>query len=299
MESTKSPGARFRELLKGEPFLAGDCYSALSARIVEHVGFPAAYMGGHSTGMMHYAIPDYGVITPTEMIEQAGRVAEVIDIPLVVDADEAGDSVDNVFRTIRRFESVGLAGVHIEDETHPKHSTFDGPLLSITEMQQRISAATKGRRSDDFVIIVRCNEFQSGNPKGLGYLPSGGGTGSLEEVIKRGKAFQEAGADAFIPVFATEEDLKAIAEEVTIPLGDYQGLTPGLQFSLFTGYGTASAANAHYEIASYVFEHGVLPKDRVKGIPLKEILLNIGEYDDVINTWAQETGRPTRALGAR
>ena len=55
----------------------------MSARIVEEVGFPAAYMGGHGTSMMHYAIPDNGVFTPTEMIEQAGRVAEAISIPLI------------------------------------------------------------------------------------------------------------------------------------------------------------------------------------------------------------------------
>jgi hypothetical protein len=70
-------GARWRELLAGPPFIAADCYSALTARIVQDVGFPAAYMGGHSTSMMHYAIPDYGVFTSTEMIEIAGRVAGV------------------------------------------------------------------------------------------------------------------------------------------------------------------------------------------------------------------------------
>jgi methylisocitrate lyase len=291
-----SPGATLRELFKGEPFLAGDCNCALTARIVEEVGFPVAYMGGHSTGMLHYAIPDYGVITPTEMIDQARRVAEVIDIPLVADADEAGESVDNVFRTIRRFEAAGLAGVHIEDEIHPKHSTYDGPLLTISEMQRRIEAATKGRRSDDFVIFARCNEFQSTDPKGLGYLPAGGGSGSLEEMIRRGVAYEEAGADALIPVFATEDDLKAISAEVSIPLGDYQGLTPGLQFSLFTGYGTAGLASLHLELATYVLEHGHLPKDRIKGVPMKDVLLKVPLYDAVINDWAEKSGRPTRAL---
>ena len=63
-----------RSLIAGDPFMAAECYSALSARIIEDVGFPAAYMGGHGTSMMHYAIPDNGVFTPTEMIEQAGRV---------------------------------------------------------------------------------------------------------------------------------------------------------------------------------------------------------------------------------
>ena len=66
------PRQELRSLIAGDPFVAADCYSALTARIVEHVGFPAAYMGGHATGMMHYAIPDNGILTPTEMVEQAG-----------------------------------------------------------------------------------------------------------------------------------------------------------------------------------------------------------------------------------
>ena len=119
---------------------------------------------------------------------------------------------------------------HIEDEVHPKHSTFDGPLLSISEMQERITAAVKGRRSDDFVIIARTNELQSSDPLGLGYLPAGGGSGSRDELVKRTVAYVEAGADAVIPTFATGEDLAAISSAVKIPLGGFQVLIPGLQF---------------------------------------------------------------------
>jgi 2-methylisocitrate lyase-like PEP mutase family enzyme len=282
----KTPGAKFRELLAGEPFLAGDCYSALTARIVQDVGYPAAYMGGHSTGMMHYAIPDYGVFTPTEMIEIAGRVAEAIDIPLVVDADEAGDNIASVHRTIQRFERAGLAGVHIEDEVDPKHSPWDGPLLPIPDMQARIEAAVKARSSDDFVIMVRTNEFQVANA---------GGSGSLDEAIKRGVAYVEAGADAYITTFATEDQVRQIGAEVKVPLGDYQALLPGHQFSLFTGYGVAAAAHVHYEMARYVFEHGTRPED-LQGVPNKSWLTRQPDYDEVVLRWANRTGRPVRNL---
>src|SRR5580658_2997108 len=98
-------------LMNGDqPFIAADCYSALTARVVEHVGFKAAYMGGHATGMMHYAVPDCGVLTPTEMIGQSARVAETISIPLVVDADQAGESVADVYRSVGRYERSGVAG---------------------------------------------------------------------------------------------------------------------------------------------------------------------------------------------
>ena len=145
-------------------------------------------------------------------------------------ADEAGESVASVHRAIRRYEHAGLAGVHIEDEIDPKHSVWDGPLLPITDLQARVETAVNARRSDEFVIIVRSNEFQVDN---------GGGTGSLDEMIQRAVAAADAGADAFIPTFADEQQLAAIAAEVDLPLGGYQSLIPGLQFTLFTGWGVA------------------------------------------------------------
>jgi 2-methylisocitrate lyase-like PEP mutase family enzyme len=284
--ATVTPGARLRELLNGPPFIAADCYSGLTARIVEDVGFPAAYMGGHSTSMMHYAIPDYGVFTSTEMIDIAGRVAEVIDIPLIVDADEAGESVASVHRAVRRYERVGLAGVHIEDEIDPKHSVWDGPLLAIPDLQARVETAANARRSDDFVIIVRSNELQVDN---------GGGSGSLDEMIRRAIAATEAGADAFIPTFADEQQLAAIAAEVKLPLGGYEALIPGLQFTLFTGWAVWAAARTQRDIATHILEHGTLPPD-FGGDFDRRALTDQTVYDDVIRRWAERTGRPTRPL---
>jgi 2-methylisocitrate lyase-like PEP mutase family enzyme len=274
-------------LLAGPPFIAADCYSGMTARIVQDVGFPAAYMGGHSTSMMHYAIPDYGVFTSTEMIEIAGRVAEAIDIPLVVDADEAGESAASVHRAIRRYERAGLAGVHIEDEVDPKHTVWDGPLLPIPDLQARVEAAVNARRSDDFVIIVRSNEFQVDN---------GGGSGSLDEMVRRAVAVAEVGADAFIPTFADEHQLSAIKREVDLPLGGYQALIPGLQFTLFTGWGVVVAADAHRRAAEHIFEHGDLPPDFFAGDFDRRLLSGQTEYDEVVTRWAERTGRPTRRL---
>ncbi|MET0628348.1 MAG: isocitrate lyase/PEP mutase family protein [Acidimicrobiia bacterium] len=282
------PRAALRALLDGpEPFIAADCYSALTARIVEHVGFKVAYMGGHATGMMHRAIPDNGVFSPTEMIEISGHVAEAIEIPLVVDADQAGESVADVYRSIRHYERAGVAGVHIEDEIAPKHSSWDGPLLPIPDMQVRIAAAVDGRRDDAFVIIARSDEL---------YSVGGGGTGSLENAIERGVAYAEAGADAFLPTFASEEQLAAIAAEVKIPLGGYGPLVPGVHFSLFTGFGTAGAARVHYELATHLLEHGEIPTDAF-AFPDKDELIRQGLYDDLVRGWAERTGRPVRADG--
>jgi hypothetical protein len=255
-------------------------------------------MGGHSTSFMHYAIPDYGVFTSTEMIEIAGRVAEAIDIPLVVDADEAGESVASVHRAIRRYERHGIAGVHIEDEYDPKHSVWDGPLLPLPELKARVETAVNARNSDDFVIIVRSNEFQlSGDQPADRRMVPGGGTGSLDQMIRRALTAKEAGADGFIPTWADKEQIAAIAAEVDLPLGDFQGLTPGLRFTLFTGWGVTGAIREHFRIATHIFEHGTLPEDWAAS-PLidRRSLMDQSMYDDVVRRWADTTGRPTRHL---
>jgi methylisocitrate lyase len=115
-------------------------------------------------------------------------------------------------------------------------------------------------------------------------------------MIRRGVAYVEAGADAFIPTFSTAEDLVAIGAEVKVPLGDYQGLLPGHQFNLFTGYGWSNAIESHYELASYVFKNNALPPGRVRTPGMKDALLNVAAYNDVIVDWAEKTGRPTREL---
>jgi 2-methylisocitrate lyase-like PEP mutase family enzyme len=275
---------QLRSLIAGEPFMAAECYSALTARVVEDVGFPAAYMGGHGTSMMHYAIPDNGVFTPTEMIEQAGRVAEAIAIPLIIDADQCGETVADVHRSIRRYEHAGVAGIHMEDEIPPKHSKWDGPLLSIADMQARISAAVEARRDPDFVIIIRCDEL---------YAVGGGGSGSLEEAIRRGVAYQEAGADAFLPTFATEEQVASIKEEVTLPLVGFGGFTPGVDIVLSTGWGTASAARVHRQWATHLLEHGELPGEAFE-FPGKAEAIRQEPYDAVIAKWVTSTGRALR-----
>jgi 2-methylisocitrate lyase-like PEP mutase family enzyme len=274
-----------RLLMGGSPFIAADCNSALTARIIEHVGFEAAYMGGHATGMMHYAIPDCGILTPTEMIEQAARVVEAVSIPVIVDADQAGESVADVYRSIRRYEQVGVAGVHIEDEQTPKHSSFDGPLLPVEDMQARIAAAVQARRDPDFVVIARSDEL---------YSVGGGGSGSLDEAVRRGVAYAEAGADAYLPTMAPPEDVPRIAREVPIPIVGYGKLVEGLSFSLFTGFGTACAARSHLHWATHLREHGDVPPEAFE-FPDKDELISQARYDSVVADWATRTGRPLRA----
>ncbi len=274
-----------RTLIATEPFIGADCYSALTARIIEHVGFKAAYMGGHATSMMHHAIPDNGVFTPTEMIEQAARVAEAVSIPVIVDADQAGETVADVYRSVKLYERAGVAAIHIEDERPPKHTTVAGPLLSPSEMAARVSAAVDARTDDDFVIIVRSDEL---------YVEGGGGSGSFDLAVERGLAYAAAGADVYLPTFADEQQLAAIAAEMPIPVACYGPLVPGVAFGLFPGWGTAAAAREHMRLARHLFEHGELPPEAGE-MPDKDTLIRQDEYDRVVTGWATATGRPLRS----
>ena len=189
-------GAILRALIdKGEHFVCGDSYSAITGRICEFVGFPAIYLGGHACSAFHYAVPDNGVYSQVEQIEQASRIANAVDIPLIADADTLGETVADAYHFTRRYIQQGIAGFHVEDERNPKHSKHVNGLWSIADQQARIDAARRAQKDSgqDFVIIARCDELY---PSEAG----GGGTGNFDEAVKRGHAYLEAGADVlFFP----------------------------------------------------------------------------------------------------
>jgi len=194
-----TPGEKLRSLIEnGEHFVCGDVFSALTGRIVEHVGFPAAYLGGHACSAFHYAVPDNGVYSQVEQIEQAARIAHAMSIPLIADADTLGETVADAYRITKMYVAAGIAGYHVEDEVNPKHSKHVNGLCSVEEMQCRIEAGVKARGDSGLVIIARCDEMY---PSERG----GGGGGSVEEAIRRGKAYAEAGADALVFPIASPE----------------------------------------------------------------------------------------------
>ena len=278
-----TPAAALRALINGgEPFIAADCYSALTGRIVERIGFKAAYMGGHATSMMHYAIPDNGIYLPTEAAEQAARVAEALSIPLIIDADSLGESIADVHRSIRRYEFAGVAGIHIEDEALPKHSTWDGALLEIEDMAERIAVACEARTDPDFVIIARCDEL---------YAAGGGGNGSIEEMARRGIAYAKAGADMFLANFADDAQLEILSREVPIPLASYGPPARGCVLGLATGWGVAGAAVAHQRYAQMIFNGQELPYQELS-FEGKDDLIRQGEYDLLVERWRERKGLP-------
>src|ERR687885_2859841 len=149
---------RLRELLAGpEPVLAPGAYDALTARLVERAGFGAVYMTGFGTAASLLGRPDVGLLGLTEMVDNARRIVEAVDVPVIADADTGYGNPLNVVRTVHEYERAGVAAIHIEDQLMPKKcGHMEGKqLIPGAEMVQKIRAAAAARRSPDFLLIAR------------------------------------------------------------------------------------------------------------------------------------------------
>ncbi|MEY2942997.1 MAG: hypothetical protein RLY97_1011 [Pseudomonadota bacterium] len=281
-----SMAQKLRALIaENQHFVAAEAYSALTGRIVEQVGFKAAYMGGHAASAFHYAVPDNGVYSQVEQIEQAGRIAAAMDIPLIADADTLGETVADAYHFTRRYVRAGVAGVHVEDEMNPKHSRWKNGLCRIDDMQARIDAAVRARGDSGFVIIARCDEM-------YGQARGGGGTGSIDEAIKRGRAYAEAGADALVYPIASPDAHAQIVPEVGIPVCTLGFDQPNTAFTLSTGWGWVGAAQLHLARAKELMATGSVTMDHV--LEGKAQLIEQDFYDGLIAEWVAKTGREGR-----
>jgi 2-methylisocitrate lyase-like PEP mutase family enzyme len=208
MEASLSPGARLRQrIAQNRILVAPGAYDALTARMVEHAGFDAVYFTGAGLHYTSLASPDFGLLSMTEMVDRARQIVEAVSVPVIADIDNGYGGVLNVARAIRAYESAGVAGVHMEDQSFPKRCGLlaGKTLVSTEEMVQKIRAAREARRDPGFVIMARCDAF----------ILHG-----LDELIERGRAYLEAGADVlFVEAAGTSaEDLAAVGRAVDAPL---------------------------------------------------------------------------------
>ena len=115
-----SPRARLRALLATPgPVIAPGAYDALSARLIEHAGFDLVYMTGFGSTASLLGRPDVGLLSATEMIDNAGRIASAVELPVLADADTGYGNAINVLRTVTAYEQAGVAGLHLEDQGRP------------------------------------------------------------------------------------------------------------------------------------------------------------------------------------
>jgi 2,3-dimethylmalate lyase len=195
--------ARLRELLAaGEPVLAPGVYDALGARLVEEAGFGAAYMTGFGTAASLLGRPDVGLVTMTEMVDNARRIARACALPVIADADTGYGNAINVVRTVQDYEQAGVAAIHLEDQVAPKKcGHMDGKqVIPVDEMVTKIRAAVAARQNDQFVIIARTDA---------------GAVEGLPAAIDRARRYRDAGADVlFVEAATSEAEVETIASEL-------------------------------------------------------------------------------------
>ena len=193
---------KLRQMLNsGEMTVAPFVLNALHAKIAESVGFQAVYMTGAGTAAER-GFPDVGLLTMTEMTANAKYIANAVDIPVICDADTGYGNPLNVQRTVREYESAGVAAIHLEDQVFPKKcGFFEGKqVIPAEEHAQKIKAALDARTDPDFVIIARCDAYAV--------------TG-WEDTIRRCNAYVEAGADlVFVDGIKSEADIQNYARDM-------------------------------------------------------------------------------------
>src|ERR1044072_7664226 len=156
-EESMTQAARFRELMRRDGMVvAPGAYDCITARLIERAGFDAVYMTGAGTAAT-LGYPDFGLVTMSEMVGNAGRIATAIDLPVSADADTGYGNELNVVRTVREYEAAGVAGIHIEDQGFPKKCGHldDKEIVPRVDWLAKTRAAADARRNRDFTVIAR------------------------------------------------------------------------------------------------------------------------------------------------
>jgi 2,3-dimethylmalate lyase len=270
-----------RELFRRDRMLmAPGCHDAFSAKLAQAVGFEAVYMTGFGTTASLYGLPDIGLTTMTEMVENARRIANAVTIPLIADGDTGYGNHLNVIRTIQEYERAGVAAIQLEDQVSPKRcGHMEGQkVVPAEEMATKVRAAVRARKDSDFMIIARTDAISS-----LGF----------DEAIARGRIYQEAGADIiFIEAPTSLDQLESIPRLITgVPLVvNVAPKTPYLPASEYEEMGFAlaiypplSITNAYRAVKEELMElkrDGMTKRGPHGGVPFQELIdfLDVAYY---------------------
>jgi 2-methylisocitrate lyase-like PEP mutase family enzyme len=209
----------FRELLGRDGMvIAPGAYDGLTAKLIAAAGFEAVYMTGAGTAAS-FGYPDFGLLTMSEMVDNARRIAAATVLPVIADADTGYGNELNVFRTVREYEAAGVAGIHIEDQGFPKKCGHldDKEIVPREDWLAKIRAAAAARREVEFGIIARTDARA---------------VAGFDEAVARANAAFAAGADmAFVEAPQTLEEVAAVPRLVKGPClinVVYGGKTPDL-----------------------------------------------------------------------
>jgi 2-methylisocitrate lyase-like PEP mutase family enzyme len=198
--------------------VAPGAFDGITATLIAQAGFDGLYMTGAGTSAS-LGYPDFGLLTMTEMVDNARRITNTVDIPLIADADTGYGNELNVFRSVQAFERAGVSAIHIEDQVFPKRCGHldDKALIPLDDYLAKIRAAAAARRSKEFVIIARTDARA---------------VEGFDAAVARVNAALAAGADvAFVEAPQTLEEVEAVPKLVNGPCllnVVHNGKTPSL-----------------------------------------------------------------------
>ncbi|MFN7609041.1 MAG: methylisocitrate lyase [Ralstonia sp.] len=230
-----SAGAKFRAAVaESQPLQVVGAITAYAAKMAEQTGFKAVYLSGGGVAANSLGIPDLGISTMEDVLIDARRITDAVQIPLMVDIDTGWGGAFNIARTIRSFIKAGVAAVHLEDQVGQKRCGHrpGKEVVSTDEMVDRVKAAVDARTDDDFVIMARTDAAASEG---------------IDAAIERAVAYVEAGADMIFPeAMKTLDDYRRFKAAVKVPI--LANLTELGSTPLFT---TDELRSANVDIALY------------------------------------------------
>ncbi|MGB5832358.1 MAG: isocitrate lyase/PEP mutase family protein [Thiohalocapsa sp.] len=296
---SERPAERLRGLLPGEGCLAMPCcFDALSARLIEQAGFPLTFMSGFAVSASRAALPDTGLLSVTEMVDQGRSICDAVSIPVIGDGDTGYGNPANVQRTVAQYASAGFAGIMIEDQVAPKRCGHTGVKVVVerSEACHRIRAAVRAREGGSDLVVVARTDARSALETRLG------AAGAMDEAICRMQAFSDLGADVlFLEAPRTEAEMGRFGREVPgIRMANMleDGITPFLSTSRLDelGYRIAaypltllSCAVQAMRVALTELQSGASPTSRVDFATLRGIV-GFDKYDALLEEYEQQSG---------
>lgn len=224
-------------LAKSAPMVLPGVANPLAARVAEEAGFEAVYLTGAGVSNTNLGVPDIGLNTLTDVCDALFSVRDVIELPILVDADTGFGNAVNVYYAVRRLETAGASAIQLEDQLSPKRcGHFDGQaVISTEEMVAKIKAALDARRDEGMKIIARTDAR---------------GVEGFESALDRAAAYADAGADiTFVEALANEDEMRRVPERLKVPQIVnivHGGKTPQLPLERFEqlGFSIVLYANA-------------------------------------------------------
>jgi len=235
MSERLSAGARFRAALDAEsPLQVVGAITAYAGLMARRVGYKALYLSGGGVAANSLGMPDLGISTMEDVLTDARRIVEATQLPLLVDIDTGWGGAFNIARTIRSFERVGVAAVHMEDQVGQKRCGHrpGKEVVTKAEMVDRVKAAVDGRSDSDFVIMARTDAAAKEG---------------IDAAIERAVAYVEAGADMIFPeAMKTLDDYRKFKAAVKVPI-----LANLTEFGSTPFFTTEELKSANVDIALY------------------------------------------------